>query len=86
MIAQTASTFHTPGQAVAPMMGPTMSLRRTCAVQLFDRRTGSVHRINGAALIVFTRDPEAAVADLLEGRDPALWEVRVSDLETGRRT
>jgi hypothetical protein len=56
---------------------PTISARPTCAVRLIDRRTGSVHRINGTPLVVFTRNPDEAAADLLQGRDGSLWEARI---------
>lgn len=52
----------------------------TCAVRLIDRRTGQTHRINGSPLVIFTRNPAAAVADLLEGRDAAVWEARVEPI------
>jgi hypothetical protein len=53
----------------------------TCAVRLIDRRTGVAHRINGTPLVVYTREPQAAATDLLAGRDPSVWEVRVDPLE-----
>ena len=48
-----------------------------CVVQLIDRRTGALHRVNGMPLSVFTHTPHAAVIDMMSGRDPALWEARV---------
>ena len=48
-----------------------------CAVRLIDRRTGAPHRVNGAPLLIITRNPEHAAAELLAGRDPALWEARI---------
>lgn len=57
----------------------------TCAVRLVDRRTGDLHRVNGTPLTVFTRHPAEAVAELLEGRDPALWEARVERIDPGAR-
>lgn len=59
-----------------------MPKSRTCAVRLIDRRTGRPHRINGAPLVVYTRQPHLAVAELLRGRDPALWEARIEPLGT----
>lgn len=53
---------------------------QTCAVHLVDRRTGAVHRVNGTPLVVFTRRPEEAVADLLSGRDSTVWEARVDPI------
>ena len=52
----------------------------TCAVQLIDRRTGAAHRVGGALVQRLTTTPDQAVADLLAGRDPAVWEARVSPL------
>jgi hypothetical protein len=78
MIAQTASMFHATHQGRPAAMGQNMTMGRTCAVQLIDQRTGSAHRINGRPLVMFTRNPAAAVHDLLERRDPAVWEARVS--------
>lgn len=49
----------------------------TCAVRLVDRRTGSVHRVNGAPLVVFSRNPAEAAAELLRHRDAAVWDVRI---------
>lgn len=62
------------GRAVQPGLSP------TCAVQLVDRRTGAVHRVNGSPLVVFTRRPEEAAADLLSGRDSTLWEARIDPI------
>ena len=59
---------------------PTISARPTCAVRLIDRRTGSVHRINGTPLVVFTRNPHEAAAELLHGRDGRLWEARIDHI------
>lgn len=52
------------------------------SVRLIDRRTGQAHRVNGAPLLALSREPQAAAASLLEGRDPALWEARVEPLAT----
>ncbi|MGQ0565347.1 MAG: hypothetical protein ACT4OK_09785 [Gemmobacter sp.] len=57
----------------------------TCSVRLIDRRTGAVHRINGAPLVIFTRRPDEAAADLLKGRDPQVWDVRVEPMNPGSR-
>ena len=53
-----------------------------CSVSLVDRRTGQTPRIGGSLLRVFTRDPQNAVAKLLAGRDPQIWEARVQPLES----
>ncbi len=52
-----------------------------CAVQLIDRRTGSLHRVNGRPLMKLTRKPQVAAAELMAGRDPAVWETRVEAIE-----
>lgn len=52
----------------------------TCAVRLIDRRTGSVHRVNGTPLVVFTRRPAEAAAELLAGRDASVWEARIQPI------
>lgn len=52
------------------------------SVRLIDRRTGQVHRVNGAPLLALSREPQAAAASLLEGRDPNLWEARIESLAT----
>lgn len=67
-------------------MGDAMGLRGTCAVGLIDRRTGAAHRINGRPLVILTRRPNEAAAELLQGRDPAVWEARVEPLGKEVRT
>ena len=56
-----------------------------CAVRLIDRRTGQTHRINGSPLVLFTRNPAEAAADLLSGRDVAVWEARIEPIEPEAR-
>lgn len=51
-----------------------------CAVTVIDRRTGLVHRVNGAPMRAFSRDPDAAAAELLAGRDPSIWQARIDPL------
>ncbi|MFC6496171.1 hypothetical protein ACFP8Z_00760 [Gemmobacter lanyuensis] len=58
---------------------------RTCAVTLIDRRTGDAHRINGKPLVLFTRRPQEAAAELLQGRDPQLWDIRITPLAGDRQ-
>jgi hypothetical protein len=58
----------------------TKTLGQSCAVRLVDRRTGLTHRINGSPLVLFTRNPAEAVADLLSGRDANVWEARVEPI------
>lgn len=62
------------------VFGPAAQATTTCAVRLIDRRTGLTHRVNGSPLVIFTRNPSEAIADLLEGRDAAVWEARVEPL------
>lgn len=57
----------------------------TCAVRLVDRRTGQTHRVNGSPLVLFTRRPDEAAAELLEGRDAAVWEARIEPIGSGGR-
>ena len=56
-----------------------------CAVNLVDRRTGLTLRVNGSPLTLFTRRPEEAAGELLEGRDATLWEARIEPIERGLR-
>ncbi len=72
-----ALTLGPLGQAGLAMSAMTAALRQTCAVRLIDRRTGQTHRINGSPLVMFTRVPEEAVAELLAGRDATVWEARI---------
>ncbi len=53
---------------------------QACAVRLIDRRSGLTHRVNGSPLVIFTRNPEAAIAELLAGRDASVWEARVEPI------
>jgi hypothetical protein len=71
------TAFAATGLAKALMPRPS---RATCAVRLVDRRTGLTHRVNGSPLVIFTRNPSEAVADLLEGRDVSVWEARVEPI------
>lgn len=51
-----------------------------CAVTLIDRRTGRPHRVNGAAVVALSRDPDGAAAELMAGRDARLWDARIQPL------
>lgn len=51
------------------------STRPLFAVSLIDARTGRAHRIGGAVLTLFTRNPDEAASELLRNRDPQLWHV-----------
>ncbi|MBL9048723.1 MAG: hypothetical protein JNK19_01240 [Tabrizicola sp.] len=64
-------------QALTAMANP---LRQACAVRLVDRRTGLTHRVNGSPLVLFTKNPTEAVAELLSGRDAGVWEARIEPI------
>jgi hypothetical protein len=70
------------GRAMSAMPAP---LSHACAVRLIDRRTGLTHRINGSPLVLFTRTPEEAAAELLSGRDAAVWEARIEPIGAAPR-
>lgn len=63
-------------------MPMTTDMQRACAIRLIDRRTGTAHRINGSPLVIFSRRPFEAAAELLEGRDPQIWEARIDPTRT----
>jgi hypothetical protein len=65
------------GKAMSAVTAP---LLQACAVRLIDRRTGLTHRINGSPLVLFTRNPAEAVAELLSGRDANVWEARIEPI------
>lgn len=73
-------TAISPRAAFATASLAPRTLSVTCAVRLIDRRTGLTHRVNGSPLVIFTRNPSEAVADLLEGRDATVWEARVEPI------
>lgn len=79
-IALTPGPLGQPGPAMSAMTAP---LRQACAVRLVDRRTGQTHRINGSPLVLFTKTPELAAAELLAGRDASVWEARIEPLGSG---
>lgn len=56
-----------------------------CIVTLVDRRTGCTLSVNGRRIAVYTRSPEIAAEELLGGRDPTDWDVRVQALDPARR-
>jgi hypothetical protein len=72
------------GQMGMAMSAMTTPLRQACAVRLVDRRTGLTHRVNGSPLVLFTRNPTEAIAELLSGRNASVWEARVEPI--GGRT
>lgn len=69
-----------PG-AVVMTAGVVELMCQTFAGQLLDRRTGRTHRVNGSPLVLLTRQPEEAAAELLKGRDAAVWEARIDAIE-----
>ena len=76
-----AALRHGPiGLASRAMLTIAPPLSQTCAVRLIDRRTGNTHRINGSPLVLFTAAPVTAAAQLLAGRDSAVWEARVEPI------
>lgn len=79
----TAAAFSSTqmSQAGMALSAITTPFRRACAVRLIDRRTGLTHRVNGSPLVLFTRRPEDAAAELLEGRDASVWEARIEPIE-----
>lgn len=68
------------GQPCVAMNDSHASTGQTSAVRLIDRRTGQTHYVNGSPLIILTRRPDTAAAELLSGRDAAVWEVRVDPI------
>lgn len=73
------------GRAGRTMSAMPETLSQACAVRLIDRRTGQTHRINGSPLVLFTRSPDEAVAELLSGRDATVWEARVEPIGAAPR-
>ncbi|WP_424931854.1 hypothetical protein [Amaricoccus macauensis] len=51
--------------------------RRLWAIKLENQETGKCLDIDGIVLTWFTRNPEEAIRDLMEGRNPELWEPRL---------
>ncbi|MES2913519.1 MAG: hypothetical protein V4753_00255 [Pseudomonadota bacterium] len=75
----TAAAFP-PSLANQALVAMTNPFRRACAVRLVDRRTGLTHRLNGSPLVLFTRNPVEAVAELLSGRDAHVWKARIEPI------
>ncbi|MDR7124671.1 hypothetical protein [Pseudotabrizicola sp. 4114] len=79
------AAFHpaaTWAGAMPMMQGPeSAQTARACIVRLIDRRTGAAHRINGTPLTLYTRRPAEAAAELMQGRDPSVWEARIEPIE-----
>lgn len=77
----TAALHSDPkGPAGMSLSTVTVPVSGVCAVRLVDRRTGRTHRVNGSPLVLFTKTPDLAVAELLSGRDTAVWEARVEPI------
>ena len=55
------------------------------AVRLIDRTTGMAHCVADIPLVIYSRDPQAAVADLLRNRDPNRWTVHVEPVRKVRQ-
>ena len=64
---------------------PAMIPGTLCSVTLIDRRTGRALRVNGQRLTIHTRTPDLAAAELLSGRNPAHWELRIEAMDIARR-
>jgi hypothetical protein len=73
------------GQSGRAMAAIPTRVAPTCAIRLVDRRTGQTHRINGTPLVLFTKTPNVAVAELLSGRDGSVWEARVEQIDSAPR-
>lgn len=74
--------------ALAPVRrkeGPAILPGSVCIVTLVDRRTGAALRVNGSRVSIYTRSPEIAAQELLAGRDPTVWELRVQPLDPARQ-
>ncbi|WP_431300707.1 hypothetical protein [Tabrizicola sp. BL-A-41-H6] len=74
-----ASAHDAPKVAARP---PVLKTPESWLVRLMDRRTGQTHRVNGSPLVIVSTTPEAAVADLMQGREASVWEARVEPLTT----
>lgn len=83
----TVATLLTKLSGPSLATGPA-ALRHDCAVRLIDRRTGTARRVNGSPLVLFSRDPAEAVAELLDGQDATVWEASAESIwgPIGRRT
>lgn len=75
--------FPAPVKRLTPREQDPLDKRCDCAVSLIDRRTGQTPHVNGRPVMVVTRDPSKAIADLLQGRDRTIWDVRVQALHPG---
>ncbi|RRH77920.1 hypothetical protein [Falsigemmobacter faecalis] len=62
--------------------GPRPRAEALVLVQLTDRRTGAVHRVDGRPLASWV--PPSGIgeasAQLMAGRDPRVWSVRVMEM------
>lgn len=75
-----SQAFRHPATGAQAGMSAMPQEDRLCVLHLMDRRTGALHRVNGAPLSVLSRTPALAAAELLKGRDPAQWSVRIDPI------
>lgn len=69
----------------AGLLAPRKEGDQLFEVRLIDRRTGEVPRVNGKPLSFLTHAPRHAAAELLRGRNRALWRTHVEPVEPPRR-
>lgn len=77
-----AVTPNAPTGTHVQNMGSSM----LCCVRLIDHRTGLRHRVNGAPMQIFTRNPADAIEDLLRNRDPLNWDACVEPIAPAARS
>lgn len=75
----TAAAFPRSPADQAPT-AMTTRFRQPCTVRLVDRRTGLTQLVNGSPLVLFTKNPDEAAAELLAGRDARVWEARIEPI------
>jgi hypothetical protein len=51
-----------------------------CRIRLIHRASGKPHLISGQPLVLYSRAPEEAAADLLRNRDPRDWRIEVEPM------
>ncbi|MCQ0968917.1 hypothetical protein MLD63_00505 (plasmid) [Paracoccus sp. TK19116] len=54
------------------------------AVRLIDRATGMAHCIADIPLVIYSRDPQQAAAELLRNRDPERWMTHIEPVRKVR--
>jgi hypothetical protein len=60
--------------------GQRSGARQLWAIRLENQETGVCLDVDGIVLTWFTRSPEAGIRELMEGRDPEIWQPRVERL------